>query len=97
MTRNKSLGAHILEFGFSGTGYTLIKFKGNCAVPDIPEEYDDGVNGKRKVTSMGVSAFANNSVIKAVTVPSGVTEIEDEAFYGCSSLENVTLATALRR
>ena len=97
MTRNKSLGAHILEFGFNGIGYTLIKYKGNCAVPDIPEEYDDGVNGKRKVTSIGVSAFANNSVIKAVTVPSGVTEIEDEAFYGCSSLENVTLSDGIKK
>jgi hypothetical protein len=50
----------------------------------IPASY----NGKA-VTRIGASAF-NGSSITGITIPSDVTMIMDDAFYGCTKLETVT-------
>ncbi len=52
---------------------------------DIPAE----INGK-SVTSIGY-VFSDCTNLKSVTIPEGVTSIEDYAFSGCASLESVTI------
>ena len=44
------------------------------------------------VTGIGEEAFDSHTDLVSVSIPSSVTTIEDYAFWGCSSLETVTLA-----
>lgn len=37
-----------------------------------------------KLTSIGAYAFANNTALQAIALPSGLQEIGDYAFYGCT-------------
>ncbi len=41
-------------------------------------------------------AFANNTTVRSVVIPEGVTEIDDWTFSGCSSLTSVTLPESLQ-
>ncbi|MDE7348196.1 MAG: leucine-rich repeat domain-containing protein, partial [Clostridia bacterium] len=43
------------------------------------------------VTAIGAGAFAGNTAIKTLIIPSSVTSIEENAFQGCSKL---TIKTA---
>ena len=45
--------------------------------------------GPYGITKIGSDSFANNCVIKKVTIPSNITEIEEGAFKGCHNLEDV--------
>ena len=46
------------------------------------------------VTSIGKNAFANSG-IKSVTVPDGISYLEDALFFGCSKLTSVALPKTL--
>lgn len=52
--------------------------------------------GSETVTSIGAGAFAGNTDIKSVSVPSGITRIGQEAFADCSNLGNVSLPSSLQ-
>ncbi len=47
------------------------------------------------VKTIGISAFADNSKITAVNLPSSLTEIEDQAFNSCLSLKTVNAPDTL--
>ena len=53
--------------------------------------------GDQPVTVIDRGAFQDNSLLRAVTIPEGVTEIGVEAFSGCEGLEDVTLPSSLTR
>lgn len=42
------------------------------------------------MASIGSDVFWNCSTLSTLTIPSAVTRIDDYAFYGCSSLTDVT-------
>ena len=44
------------------------------------------------LTTIGSSAFSNNSRLTGITIPEGVTSIGNSAFSGCSYLSSVTIA-----
>ena len=48
------------------------------------------IDGKT-VTSIGVFAFENCSILTSITIPEGVTSIGERAFGGCSNLTSVTI------
>lgn len=58
----------------------------NVTVADIPETID-GV----KVTGIGVYTFYGCSDLTSVSIPSGVTSIEDDAFHLCYNLTAITV------
>ena len=64
------------------TGYLEI-IRGNI---DIPE----GINGK-PVTTIGIGAFAYQTGLTSITVPSSVTIMGKSAFESCSSLTSITI------
>ena len=47
------------------------------------------------VTSIGVNAFAGNTLLRSVTIPVSVTNIAAGTFAGCTELESVMLPYAL--
>lgn len=76
---------------------TLTKFTGTDA--KVPKEVKKGTE-TYKVTAIGVEAFANsnlsfNPTLTSVNLPNTIQTIGDHAFYGCSSLHNITLYEGL--
>ena len=63
----------------------------NAETIEIPEEID-GI----KVEIIGSEAFADNTNVKSVVIPKNIVEIEDNAFYGCTSLSDVTFNEGLK-
>ena len=62
----------------------------SVTVINIPEEYDDIA-----VTQILAKGFEELSNLQKVTLPEGLTEIGDYAFYGCYSLGNIELPSTL--
>ena len=63
----------------------------NAETIEIPEEID-GI----KVEIIGSEAFADNTNVKSVVIPKNIVKIEDNAFYGCTSLSDVTFNEGLK-
>ncbi len=75
------------EFIYSGSSFVYIhEYKGSSENVRIPE-YIGGVY----VAEILSRAFANGSNVKSIVVPDSVSYIEGGAFYGCGSLERITL------
>ena len=53
-------------------------------------------NGQMRVTKIGSSAFANNSSLRTVTIPNGVTNIEWSAFSRCVFLTTVVIPSGIK-
>ena len=68
----------------------ITKYAGNDTVYEIPSEIDG-----KKVTGIGNRAFQNSTSLTSVTIPSGVTYIDECAFQGCSSLTDIALPDSL--
>lgn len=58
----------------------------------IPEEIN-----RKKVVSIGDSAFRDNTSLTQVAIPIGVTEIGNYAFNGCTSLAQITIPDGVTR
>lgn len=52
--------------------------------------------GGENITAIGTAAFAGNSAITSVSIPSTVTKIGQEAFLDCTGLKNVSLPSSLQ-
>ncbi len=64
----------------------ITKYKGSSSTLTIPEQ----IEGK-SITSIGERAFAENSSITTLSLPTTVNNIGDYAFYSCSNLESVEI------
>ena len=51
--------------------------------------------GEYLVTTIAYNAFANNTQIKSIILPTTIAKVDGYAFYNCTNLENVTLGTSL--
>ena len=69
---------------------TITKYYGNASAVAIPETIDGYT-----VTKIGWQAFAENTLIQSVILPSSVIEIESGAFADCMSLNNITFSKNL--
>ena len=69
------------------TGYS-----GKEAEITIPEQVEDEI----RVTSIGSGVFANNEILKSVTIPDGVVSIGDHSFAECKVLQSVSLPESLQ-
>ena len=67
-------------------GITITEYTGNKKKVVIP----DKINGT-EVISIGYKAFFVCTSLTGVTIPEGVTKIEDFAFFECDSLTSVTI------
>lgn len=76
---------------------TLSSFTGTAA--NVPKEVTKGTE-TYKVTAIGEEAFANsnlsfNPTLTSVNLPDSIQTIKESAFYGCSSLSEITLREGL--
>ncbi len=80
------------DFSYKVTenGIVITAYNGSEANPVIPSAIDETA-----VTAIGSSAFAENTSITAVTIPSSITTIENKAFKDCTKLEKLTLNEGL--
>lgn len=70
--------------------YEVIRIKGNPTEVTIPNKY----RGKQ-ITSLNAGLFRNNQDIKVVKLGKYITEIKDETFYNCQSLERVDMKSVV--
>ena len=62
----------------------IISYNGSASEVEIPSAIDGHL-----VTSIGCAAFANNSALTSVTIPSSVTSVGTYAFYNDANLTSV--------
>jgi len=65
---------------------TIIKYTGAGGDVSIPAQIDG-----KQVTVIGASAFQGCAKLTGVTIPDGITDIEDYAFRDCTSLTGITI------
>ena len=75
----------------------VTRYSGDAEHVHIPDYYTvpngDGTYAAIKVTGIAPGVFANNTAIKSVRLGKHITEIPDNAFSGCTSLETVEYET----
>ena len=77
-------GTEGLTYSLSNNKYSIIGYTGTDTVVVIPAVY----NGY-PVTSIGDSAFYNNSSITSMTIPYSITDIGNSAFENCGSITEI--------
>lgn len=78
------------ENNYGTSGGVITEYTGSDSSVSIPSSI-----GSDKVTAIGAGAFAGNTSIKSVSLPSSVTQIGQEAFADCTSLSSVSLPSSL--
>ncbi len=79
---------YLLEDGTASISH----YRGTDAAVTVPHTLDGYA-----VTAVGANAFSSSRSLTAVTLPDGLTGIDDGAFRGCESLISVTLPDTLTR
>ena len=79
-----------LLYAEEGTDAVITGYEGTATDISIPEKIGD-----LTVTRIGENAFKNSN-ITSVVLPSGLTSIESEAFYGCEGLKSLTIPSEVR-
>jgi len=75
--------------------YSVISNSCTAGAVSIPSTYNNGVNGTKPVTSIGVSAFRFCGSITSITIPNSVTSIGESAFESCSSLTSLSIGSGV--
>lgn len=73
------------------SGGVLSEYKGSGGNVSVPQS----VNGD-DITAIGAGAFAGNSGITSVSMPSTVTKVGQEAFADCTNLKSVSMPSTLQ-
>lgn len=78
------------ENNYGTSGGVITEYMGTDSSISIPATIDS-----ETVTAIGAGAFAGNTDIESVNLPSSVTQIGQEAFADCTSLSSVSLPSSL--
>lgn len=70
---------------------TLVKYTGSESTLLVPGSVEKG-GGKYSLSAIDANAFAGNTNLTFVSIPSSITSIGDQAFKGCSALASVAVA-----
>ena len=83
--------AYHYEYTTASNGVTITGYHGPYAGPSMPAK----ILGK-PVVAIGAEAFKGNTTLQGVySLPSTLTSVGDSAFYGCTSLKNLSLPSAV--
>ena len=86
------------EYTVSGSNATITKYKGNAAdvvVPSVLDGYTVTSVSIRTPSNGAEGAFYDNQTIESVTIPEGITQIGDFAFFNCFNLTNVSIPASV--
>ncbi|MBQ8738011.1 MAG: leucine-rich repeat protein [Clostridia bacterium] len=81
-----------LDFRFEsyGNGYAVVEYTGTSDTVTVPSTY----NGKN-VIAIGTKGkndgFYQNSDVKTIVLPNTIKDINENAFFGCILLQNITI------
>lgn len=78
------------ENNYGSSGGVITEYSGSDPYVTVPSSV-----GGNSVTAVGAGAFAGNTDIRSVSLPSSVTQIGQEAFADCTSLSSVSLPSSL--
>lgn len=78
------------ESNYGTSSGVITEYTGSDSAISIPATI-----GSETVTAIGAGAFAGNTDIESVNLPSSVTQIGQEAFADCSSLSSISLPSSL--
>lgn len=78
------------ENNYGTSGGVITEYTGTDSDVSIPSTI-----GSETVTAIGAGAFAGNTDIESVRLPSSVTQIGQEAFADCTSLASVSFSSSL--
>ena len=76
--------------------YTASKYNGSATEVVVYAMFDDGINGEKPVTALGKSAFLSNKTVTKVVLPESITNVNNNAFSGCTALEKVIMSGVTR-
>ena len=74
-----------------GVYYVGLNTTLNLSVVEILGKYNDGIHGEKSVTYIKFEAFKDNVVIRRVVLPESITDLDGNAFWGCSNLEFISM------
>ncbi len=80
------------EMTLSNDCYYIAEYTGDDTRVNIPALYND-----KPIVKVNLAAFLNNTNMLYVNFPATVTEIGDNAFYGCTSLKTLQLPTSVAK
>ena len=75
------------SYTLDGDNATITKYNGSETAVTIPDKLDG-----HTVTTLGSGTFATKDMIASITIPATVDTINSSCFYGCTVLEQVSLA-----
>ena len=78
------------DYSDYGSGVEITKYNGSEKYVTIPSKL-----GGKKVVRIGDDAFADNTGIASVDIPSTVHEIGKSAFKGCKGLKGITIPSGV--
>lgn len=82
---------YFCDFNDTENQITVIGYEGTQTDVNIPSLIDNTT-----VKTVSDSAFKNNTVVTSVKIADSVTQIGNEAFYGCTALETVECTGVLK-
>jgi hypothetical protein len=71
--------------------YSITNFICNANIVNIPDSYDDGINGILPITNIKSNVFSGCENIININLPKTLTGIGDQAFYNCTNLIEVKI------
>ena len=81
-------GDYVYQLAEDGSA-VILRYLGSDTTLNIPADIDGHPTG-----GIGDTAFMNNTILTSVTIPGTVSFIGKYAFYGCSSLNKVTVSSS---
>jgi hypothetical protein len=75
--------------------YSVVSNSCTAGAVVIPSTYNDGINGTKPVTSIGLNAFNGCSTLASITIPTSVTSIGNFAFYECVGLTSIAIPNSV--
>ena len=86
VTAKETEDGWVYNYTEDGSNVVICGYNGDAADITIPESVDG-----KEVTKINYAAFAGCENIIKISIPSGVSRIEDYCFWNCVNLENIII------
>ncbi|MBR0412696.1 MAG: InlB B-repeat-containing protein [Eubacterium sp.] len=91
---DETIGEWKISYDEELGGYRIDEYTGSDTDVNIPSAFN-GSAGNHPVKALGRYSFRQNTTVKNVNIPNGVTKIDGSSFYGCKSLESIKIPSGV--